>query len=76
MRRGSPGGVNASPTEASASPYTGAMQLRRRLHLANRSSNALMVSGLTGSAPLNAKRHEERSIPSSSSSWMRRRQSS
>src|SRR5213078_1667639 len=73
---GSPGGVKARPTEASARPYTGERTFFLKLYFENRSSNAVNVSGLTGSAPLKAKRHEVRSTPSSSLSWILFRHSS
>jgi hypothetical protein len=76
MRHGVPGGVKATPTVFSASPYTGDMAWRLKPHFSNLSEKAFIVSGLTGSAPLKAKRQVERSMPSISLSGIRRRHNS
>ena len=69
-------GVNATPRVASASPYTGVIALEGSPWGTNFAVNRSMVSGLTGSAPLNAIRQLDRSSPSASSGPMRRTHSS
>ena len=69
-------GVNATPRVASASPYTGVIALPGSPQGTNFAVNRSMVSGLTGSAPLNASRQLERSSPSIWSGSMRRTHSS
>src|SRR5262245_11337161 len=66
MRQGWPGVVKARPTEHSARPYTGDMEFLLNPCGENFCVKATIVSGLTGSAPLKAKRQDDRSRPSSS----------
>ena len=63
-----PGGETVSATDASASPYTGVSAAGRKPYAAKRRAKRASVSALTGSEPLNARRHAERSTPSSSAS--------
>lgn len=63
-----PSGGKASPTEDSASPYTGVIVSGRKPKALNRSMKRSTVLALTGSAPLNANRHELRSSSFSSAS--------
>ena len=71
MRGPRPGGGDNSPTVLSARPYTGVIASGRKPKRAKRSVKRRIVSGITGSAPFAAMRHELRSRPSICASAMR-----
>ena len=64
VRSGAPTGGKLTASEASASPYTGYMALRRSFAGASLVRNSSHNSTEIGSAPLKMNRTADRSIPS------------